>query len=93
MKLSLSVILAFVAFAYSAGVVLYYEYGHAIPPDAMLYPIAPGVWVGGWVLDHYSHGAMWPAYAAGITTMTVLGALLGAIFESLSGGRRRSTSV
>ena len=90
MKLSLTIILAVVAFAYSTGCVLYYECTKSPPPDFLLYPIAPGIWVGGQV-DRLPNSSMMSDYVAGIGTMTVLGALLGSVFEWLGSGRRATT--
>lgn len=91
MKLSLTIILALVACAYATGCVLYYESTKNPPPEFLLYPIIPGMWVGGQV-DRLGSDSMWITYGAGIATMTVLGAVLGSVFEWLLGGRRRSGS-
>lgn len=86
-KVSLTIILAVVACAYSTGCVLYHEYSYSVPPDYLLYPITPGIWVGMQVDQHFDLPMVW-SYAAGIGTMTVLGALLGLAFEFLCDSRR-----
>lgn len=83
----MSIILAAVAFLYSTGCVLYEEYGPHSLPDLCMIPIAPGIWVGMAVHSSIT-STMWVCYAAGIGTMTVIGAVLGEVFEYFSGGRR-----
>ena len=89
MKLPMMAILAFVAFAYSTGIVLYALLGSGPPPDGFLYPLYPGIYVGGLVWDQIGE-TMNLCYAAGIATMTGLGAGLGAFLDCLADGRTGS---
>ena len=86
MKASLSLLLGFVAFAYSPGCVISYEHTGSEPSNCFLYPIAPGIWVGVEV-NRYLHGNMLWSYVAGIGTMTMLGALFGSFIDFLSDKR------
>jgi len=83
MKSSMTLILAAVGFLYTASFVANEEWGYFDIPDAALYPIAPGLWVGAAVYFKVTCN-IWIGYAAGIGTMTVLGALLGALFDWLA---------
>lgn len=88
MKISVTLIMGGLALLYSTGCVLWAESGRSIP-DAFLYPIVPGIWVGARVYENVTH--MMPVcYAAGIATMMLLGGLFGAVFDLLCGRRGAS---
>jgi len=87
MKISMTVFLACVAFLYSFGIVCIAEWGYFRLPDEVLYPIYPGIWVGEKIYFKVTNN-MWICYAAGIGTMTLVGAVIGTIFDFLCGGRR-----
>lgn len=91
MKIPMMLLLATVAFAYSTGIVLYLLLTGDAPPDALLWPIYPGIWVGVQVWNEIGE-QMNLCYAAGIGTMTVLGAALGWFCDCLSDCRRTGSA-
>jgi hypothetical protein len=52
-------------------------------PEALMLPLYPGIWVGAMVHGKIGEQFML-CYAAGIATMTVLGGVLGALFDWLA---------
>jgi hypothetical protein len=91
MKIPMMLIMATVACSYSTGIVLYHLQTGNTLPDAWLWPICPGIWVGAEVWGEIGE-RMYLCYAAGIGTMTVLGAALGWFYDCLSGGRRTGSA-